>query len=404
MRVLTFTNLYPSAALPRHGIFIEHRLCQLVSTGAVDARVVAPIPWVPTASRLFGQYAAYSRAPSSERRRGVTIHRPRFFAVPKLTSWLNPYLMAVGALRTLRRLQQEQDFDVIDAHFVYPDGAAAVLLGKWLGKPVVVSARGTDIHTFPQYRVPRMWIEWVLREAAALVSVSASLAERLRQLGAPDSKIFVLRNGVDLTLFAPGDRAELRTELKLRGPLLLSVGHLVMDKGHQLVIEALPHLPAMHLAIVGDGPMRGRLQALAAELGVADRVTWTGNVDQPSLAKYYGAADVTVLASKEEGMPNVLLESMACGTPVVSADVGGAREVVDAPDAGILLEQRTPQAIVDAVRALTTQPRTAASVRRHAERFSWTATTDGLLALFERVRAQAIAPSSPVSRTLQSPG
>jgi glycosyltransferase involved in cell wall biosynthesis len=177
-----------------------------------------------------------------------------------------------------------------------------------------------------------------------------------------------------------------------------------MDKGHQLVIEALSHLPAMHLAIVGDGPMRGRLQALAAELGVADRVTWTGNVDQPTLAKYYGAADVTVLASKEEGMPNVLLESMACGTPVVSADVGGAREVVDAPDAGVLLEQRTPQAIVDAVRALTTQPRTAESVRLHAERFSWTATTDGLLALFERVRAQTITPSSPVSRTLQSPG
>ena len=100
--------------------------------------------------------------------------------------------------------------------------------------------------------------------------------ERLRQLGAPDSKISVLRNGVDLKLFAPGDRAVLRGELNLRGPLLLSVGHLMMDKGHQLVIEALPHLPAMHLAIVGDGPMRARLQALAAELGVADRVTLDG--------------------------------------------------------------------------------------------------------------------------------
>lgn len=404
MRVLTFTNLYPSAALPRHGIFIEHRLCQLVNTGVVDARVVAPIPWVPFASRLFGQYAAYSRVPSSERRRGVSIHRPRFLAVPKLTGWINPYSMALGASRTLRKLQQERDFDVIDAHFVYPDGAAAVLLGKWFGKPVVVSARGTDIHTFPQYRVPRMWIEWVLRESAALVSVSASLAERLRQLGAPDTKITVLRNGVDLKLFAPGDRAGLRKELNLRGPLLVSVGHLVMDKGHQLVIEALRDLPDMHLAIVGDGPMRGRLQSIAAELGVADRITWTGNVDQMTLVKYYGAADVTVLASKEEGMPNVLLESMACGTPVVSADVGGAREVVDAADAGILLEQRTAQAIVDAVRALTNQPRTATAVRRHAERFSWTATTEGLLALFERVRGQSMSTSPPVRRSLQSPG
>ena len=403
MRVLTFTNLYPSAALPRHGIFIEHRLCQLLSTGSVEARVVAPIPWVPSSSRLFGQYATYSRVPSSEQRRGVQIHRPRFLAVPKLTSWINPYSMALSAARTLRKLQQEQDFDVIDAHFVYPDGAAAVLLGKWFGKPVVVSARGTDIHTFPQYRVPRMWIEWVLREAAALVSVSGSLATRLQQLGAPASKISVLRNGVDLKLFAPGDRDVLRRELNLRGPLLLSVGHLVMDKGHHLVIEALPHLPDTNLVIVGDGPMRSRLQSLATELGVAGRVTWSGNVDQQTLVKYYGAADATVLASKEEGMPNVLLESMACGTPVVSADVGGASEVVDAAEGGILLKERTEQAIVEAVRALTERPRPQAAVRKHAERFSWSATTEGLLALFERVRAQSIATSHSVRRTLQSP-
>ena len=400
MRVLTFTNLYPSVALPRHGIFIEHRLCQLVGTGAVDARVVAPIPWVPSASRMFGHYAAYSRVPASELRRGVHIHRPRYFAVPKLTSWINPYSMALGASRTLRKLQAEQDFDVIDAHFVYPDGAAAVLLGKWFGKPVVVSARGTDIHTFPQYRVPRMWIEWVLREAAALVAVSGSLAEHLKQLGAPGSKISVLRNGVDLKLFAAGDRAALRKELNLRGPLLLSVGHLVMDKGHQLVIEALRQLPDSRLVIIGDGPMRGHLQALAAQLGVADRITWTGTIDQPTLVKYYGAADVTVLASKEEGMPNVLLESMACGTPVVSADVGGAREVVDTVESGILLEQRTAQAIVDAVRKLMARPLSSAAVRRYAERFSWTATTDGLLSLFERVALACRSGFSPTPTSL----
>jgi glycosyltransferase involved in cell wall biosynthesis len=404
MRLLTFTNLYPSTVLPRHGIFIEHRLRQLVNTGAVDARVVAPLAWVPIKSRAFGQYAAFSGVPSTEERHGVRIYRPRFFAVPKLTSWLNPYSMAVGALRTVRELQAERDFDVIDAHFVYPDGAAAILLGKWLDKPVVVSARGTDIHTFPQYRVPRRWIEWVLREASALVSVSAALCEPLRRLGAPDEKISVLRNGVDLKLFAPGDRTALRAELKLKGPLLLSVGHLVADKGHHFVIEALAQLPQMHLAVVGAGPMREELHALAARLGVRERVAWVDNVEQATLVKYYGAADMLVLASRAEGMPNVLLESMACGTPVISTDVGGAGEVVTSAEAGVLLPQRTATAIVAAVRALSQKPLAAASVRRHAEHFSWTATTEGLLALFERVSAHPSRTSPSVRSSLQSPG
>jgi teichuronic acid biosynthesis glycosyltransferase TuaC len=404
MRLLTFTNLYPSTVLPRHGIFIEHRLRQLVNTGSVDARVVAPIPWVPIKARVFGQYAALNGVPASEERHGVRIHRPRFFAVPKLTSWLNPYSMALGALRTVRELQAERDFDVIDAHFVYPDGAAAILLGKWLDKPVVVSARGTDIHTFPQYRVPRRWIEWVLREAAALVSVSAALCEPLRRLGAPEEKISVLRNGVDLNLFAPGDRAALRAELNLKSPLMLSVGHLVPDKGHHFVVEALAQLPRMHLAVIGEGPMRAELQSLAAKLGVSDRIAWVGNVEQSRLVKYYGAADMTVLASRAEGMPNVLLESMACGTPVISSDVGGAGEVVTSGDAGVLLPERTTAAIVAAVHAFSREPRASASVRRHAEQFSWTATTEGLLSLFERVSARPSRTATSVGQSLQSSG
>lgn len=403
MRVLTFTNLYPSGVLPRHGIFIEHRLRQLVA-GGVDARVVAPIPWVPFKSRIFGQYAAFHGVPETENRYGIQIHRPRFVAVPRVTSWLNPYAMALSALRIVRQLQRQQDFDVIDAHFVYPDGAAAILLGKWLDKPVVVSARGTDIHTFPQYFVPRRWIKWVLREAAALVSVSAALADSLRELGAREDRISVLRNGVDLNLFAPGDRQALRRELNLEGPLLLSVGHLVADKGHQYAIEALTQLRDVHLAIVGAGPMHSELQAQAARLGVGDRVTWVGNVDQRMLVRYYGAADLTILASRAEGLPNVLLESMASGTPVVSTDVGGAGEVVTSADAGVLMRERSAQAIVDAVRALMAAPIEPARVRRHAENFSWSATTDGLLALFERVVASRAGMAVPPRPTLQSPG
>lgn len=388
MRILTFTNLYPSAAQPRHGIFIEHRVRRLVETGAAAVRVVAPVPWAPRAARrLFGHYASLADVSTAEVRHDVPVQHPRFFAVPKVTSWLNPLLMALGALPTVRRLQREEDFDVIDAHFVYPDGAAAVLLGAWLGKPVTVTARGTDINEFPQYLVPRTWIRWVLRRADALITVSAALRTAMLNLGANAQRVTVLRNGVDVKLFSPGDRQAVRAALNLQGPTLLSVGHLLADKGHHLVIQALAQLDGVHLLIVGDGPMRAELQALATRLGVAERIRWNGTLQQHELARYYAAADATVLASKLEGMPNVLLESIACGTPVIATNVGGNGEIVSSRDAGVLMSARSVDAVVEAYRELERIRPDRAAVRRHAEQFGWEPTTEGLLQLFHGLTA-----------------
>ncbi|MGH8177834.1 MAG: glycosyltransferase family 4 protein, partial [Steroidobacter sp.] len=368
MRILTFTNLYPSVAQPRHGIFIEHRVRQLVDTGEVSVRVVAPAPWAPKAARrLFGHYTALADVPGGEIRYGIPIWHPRFFAVPRITSWINPLLMALSALPLIRKLQRETDFDLIDAHFVYPDGAAAILLGAWLGKPVTVTARGTDINEFPRYRIPRAWIKWVTRHADALITVSSALRTALLDLGASPEQVTVLRNGVDMTLFSPGDRQTLRTELNLRQPTLLSVGHLIPDKGHQFVIEALAELREVHLVIVGDGPMREELRSQAARLGVADRITWTGTLTQQHLARHYAAVDVTVLASKLEGMPNVLLESIACGTPVIATNVGGNAEVISANDAGVLMKERSAREVVNAFREIERNQLDRAAVRRHAE-------------------------------------
>jgi teichuronic acid biosynthesis glycosyltransferase TuaC len=202
MRILTFTNLYPSAARPRHGIFIEQRVRQLAMTGSVSTRVIAPVPWVPRNWRWLGQYAQLADVPASEQRRGIAVWHPRYVAVPKVTGWLNPISMAACALPVARALQRECDFDLIDAHFFYPDGAAAVLLASWLAKPVVVTARGTDVNVFPRYRVPRAWIKWVARHAAASITVSAALRSRLIELGVHPDRVSVMRNGVDLELFA----------------------------------------------------------------------------------------------------------------------------------------------------------------------------------------------------------
>jgi teichuronic acid biosynthesis glycosyltransferase TuaC len=388
MRLLVFTNLYPNAVQPRHGIFVEHRVRRLAEAGA-NVRVVSPVPWVPDWPAIVGEYAVLARVAARDERHGLQIWHPRYLAIPKLTSWLNPWSMALGARAAIDRLvRQGGDFDLIDAHFVYPDGAAAILLGSWYGKPVTVTARGTDINQFPRFRVPRAWIGWVTRNADAMITVSSALREAVLKLGVPPEKVTELRNGVDLELFQPLDRELVRRELGLTRPTLLSAGHLVADKGHQFVIEALKELPDADLIVIGDGPLRAKLHELAVRCGVAARVTWTGTLPQCTLAKYYAASDVTVLASKMEGMANVLLESLACGTPVIATAVGGNAEIVSTPSAGVLMEARSAAGVVKAYRTLMRSRPCTAAVRLHAEQFAWGPTIDAQLRLFEAILAK----------------
>jgi glycosyltransferase involved in cell wall biosynthesis len=284
-----------------------------------------------------------------------------------------------------RIIREGYEFELIFAHFFYPDGVAAVMLGRSLNKPVVITARGSDLNLTPQHRLPRLMIQWAARHAAGMITVSAALKGVLTDLGVPTERVAVLRNGVDLKLFQPIARAELRAGLGLEGRTLLSVGNLIPLKGHDLAIRALPLLPDMALLIAGHGPEEGNLKALAAQAGVAHRVRFLGTLSQPQLRDYYGAADALVLASSREGWANVLLESMACGTPVIATSVGGTPEVVAAPEAGVLMADRTPDALVRAVRRLFAHYPDHAATRRYAERFSWDEITGGQLSLFERV-------------------
>jgi glycosyltransferase involved in cell wall biosynthesis len=387
MRILTFSTLYPNAARPIHGIFVETRLRQLVASGQTTSKVVAPVPWFPSRHAFFGDYARHASAPRGEWRYGIEVLHPRYPLPPKIGMTAAPLLLALAAKKTVRRVLERYAFDAIDAHYLYPDGVAAALLARWFGKPVVMTARGTDVTLIPNYRLPRLMIRWAAREAAAIITVSRALKDDLVRLGVAPERITVLRNGVDLALFRPVDRSGVRAALEIDGKTLLSVGHLVPRKAHDLVIRALPLLPEYRLVIVGDGPERAALGRLASALGVSDRVRFVGAVPQEELVNHYGAADALVLASTREGWANVLLEAMACGTPVIASNVGGASELVTSPEAGILLPERTPQALAQATKALFRDYPERGATRRHAERFSWAATTRGQLDLFERVIA-----------------
>lgn len=392
IKLLTFSTLFPSAERPNHGIFVETRLRHLLASGEAQSVVVAPVPWFPLKGERFGEYAKFARTPREEMHNGIRVLHPRFPLIPKVGMSTAPALLAAATIPALRRLVREgHDFDLIDAHYFYPDGVAAAMLGKYFNKPVAITARGSDINVLPRYALPRAMIRWAAAQTAVNITVSQALKDQMIKLGVASDRIVVLRNGVDVERFQPVDRAASRRALGLDAFTLLSVGNIIPGKGHHLAIQSLTLLPDVQLLIAGSGPQRRAYEQLAQDLGVAGRVRFLGSIPQAALKNYYGAVDALLLASEREGWPNVLLESMACGTPVVATRVSGIPEIVAAPEAGLLIDRRTPQAIADAVRSMAANRPDPAATRAYAMRFQWDETTHGQLALYRRILQKPVS-------------
>jgi teichuronic acid biosynthesis glycosyltransferase TuaC len=350
--------------------------------------VLAPVPYFPFRGERFGRYATFARSPLSETRFEIEIDHPRFLTIPKAGMTAAPFLLYVSSrLAVARMLRAGQAFDLIDAHYFYPDGVAAVMLGRTFGLPVTITARGTDINVVPDHVVPRRLIQWAGGNADGVIAVSSALAAKLSGLGVERSRITVLRNGIDATVFRPvapfggGDRA-------LPSPLAVSVGNLVPLKGHDLAICALAELPTLNLWIVGAGPERRRLEALARGSGVEGRVSFLGVLPHERMPEVYSAADLLILASEREGWPNVLLEAMACGARVVATNVSDVPQVVTNPAAGAWVRERSVAALAKAVREVLATPIPREQTRTHALNFTWDATTRGQIELFGSILAR----------------
>jgi len=398
VRTLLFSSLYPSSARPSHGIFVETRLRELMKLGEVQTRVIAPVPWFPSTDPRWGDYARMAATPAREQRSGIDVLHPRFLVVPKVGMSLAPLLLALGARAAVQQVLDEGfDFDLIDAHYYYPDGVAAALLARWFGKPFCVTARGTDLNLIPQFALPRRMIHWAARQARASIGVCAALTDVLRGWdGIERSRLHVFRNGVDLERFRPLPQAQMRRELGIaERTTLLSVGYLIERKGHHLIIDALARLRAQghdaQLVIVGEGEERARLQQQIDRLGLQGHVRLAGAVPNAELARWYSAADAFVLASSREGWANVLLEAMACGTPVVATDIWGTPEVVTRDEVGLLVPERSAAALAATLARLLAEPRDRAGVRRYAEGFAWDHTSRLQADLFREIAGGSLA-------------
>lgn len=380
LRVLTLSSLFPDSTRPNFGVFVERQTIGLAAHPDVDLRVVAPVGLPPGPLRRLGHYAPLAALPMCETWRGVVVHRPRFIAIPATRGRWYGAALTRALVPLLDAVRREFAFDVIDASFFFPDGVAAVALGRRYGVPVSIKARGADIHHWGRTGPTAAQVVAAGRAADGLLAVSGAMRDDMVAIGMPGDRIRVHHTGVDQDRFRPLEsRAAAKAALGVTGPLVVSVGALIPRKGHDVVIEAVAALPGVTLLIAGEGSDRSRLEALIRGKGLGERVRLLGSVAHGELPQLVASADVMALASSSEGLANAWVEALACGTPIVITDAGGAGEVVTTPAAGRIV-QRDPGAFAAGIAAVLADPAPVAATRAVARRFTWEANTDALYA------------------------
>jgi len=336
---------------------------------------VSPIPYFPRWLKIE-RWKTSTEVPSEEAVQGLAVYHPRYFRLPKIFMPFHGFSMFLGCLPLVWKLNRQKRFDCIDAHFAYPDGMAGVLLGKLLKIPVVVSARGTDINTYQALKLIRPMIRWTLRQAAGVIGVSGALKEAMTALGIAAEKIRVIPNGVDASRFYRVSPLEARRRVGMPNgvPVVISAGALVDAKEHQILIHAVAKLvgrhPGLEVWILGEGPLRGALEKLARELHLGDRIHLPGKRPNEELLYWFSAADVSCLTSSREGWPNVVTESLACGTPVVGTRVGGIPEILHSSKLGVLVEQ-TAEDVAEGINKALTKEWDHESISRETRARSW---------------------------------
>jgi teichuronic acid biosynthesis glycosyltransferase TuaC len=371
LKVLSFSYCFPHSAAPQWGVFVSQRLTALAKR--TELQVVSPLPSFPGLTRLRG-----NSGPVLDNDFSMTVHRQPFFCFPGILKSLDGRLYARGLRPWLGQFVDSWRPDILDAHFVWPDGVGVSRLANWLDLPYTITLRGK---IYPCLQIPsqRRQCAKALQSAAAVISGDSRMAEMASDLGVSHERIHIIPNGVDMERFCPRDKQAARRELGLpvADRLLVSVAHLGERKGHRETLQALAQLPVdVKLVLVGGDSASHRggkkqLERLAKSLGIGDRVIFAGSQLYDRVPFYYNAADVSVLASWREGCPNVVLESLASGTPSVASDVGNVPEMIESGHNGKVVPPRQAESLAEAIREVLAQRLDPETVRNSPAVRSW---------------------------------
>ncbi|WP_406695906.1 glycosyltransferase [Singulisphaera sp. Ch08] len=373
-RVLVITTMFPNPALPNFGIFVARRL--RAASEYADLEILSPVPWFPFGTCLK-RYRHRKLIPLRSEAFGLKVQYPRFLSIPRYFKPFDAVFLAVSIWWASRGSK----FDLIDAQLAFPEGWAARLLAMIRRVPFCITVRGHDVNHLPEFPVRGQQVRYALSGATRVMSVAEALRQCVVSLGCPEERTETIPNGVDMKTFRPIPRevACQILKLELAKRYLVSVGHLVERKGHHILIESLALLkqrqrPVPTLVIIGaaseEGDYSQVLRELIAKHGLEKEVLLVGEQPPERLPFWYSAADALCLASSKEGWANVLLESLACGTPVIGTRVWGTPEVICHESLGILVT-RDAESFAAAFEQLRQSSFLKDDLVRHASEYSW---------------------------------
>lgn len=390
---ITFSKLFPNPAEPTRGLFVAEQV--RATSAAVDWSLIAPAPYAP---RVLAAFLPRPHVPPTSEFDGVPVAHPRYNALPRRIAYRRVgRAMARAASSDFARIVAEREVQFVHAHTLYPAGFAARELAREHALPCIVSVHGSDLYTNVTEPGWREDVRAVTADAAAIVCVSEKLAlDAIELAGADPAKTLVVPNTFDAGAFTA------RTSPPTADGRLLCVGRLVPEKGHDILLDAVATLaadyPELCLRIVGDGIQMSALRTRADQAGIADRVEFVGTLSGERLADEYRMADLFVLPSLREGFGVVLVEALACGTPVVATDSGGPSDIVDTSALGEIVDVGDAGALAQGVRAALERidrfdP--AAISQTVRDRYSHEAVGARLARLYEEVAAGA-APTRSI--------
>ncbi len=400
MRVLTVTSYFPNVADPTRTVFVKN-LVQAMRA-RLPVTVVSPLPYAPPL-RALPQWQRYRGVPLLETVDGIEVEHPRYLVMPKFDE-LSGLTYSLGITATLRRLVRERAPDVLHVHCAYPDAVGVALAARRLGLPLVVTAHGSDINVYARRRALRPQIAWALRAAAGVIAVSRDLMSKIEPLvtGSGTRLTHIPCAGFDPRVFFPASRRELRSALGIpaAGRIVVFVGQLVPIKGLEVLVEAWAMLAQRRridagdrLVLIGDGRCRAALQQQARDAGIADAVRFLGSIPQEHVGRWLGAANLLCLPSRNEGTPNVVVEALASGIPVVASRVGGVPELVRDGENGCLVGPGDPAALADALAGALDRNWVAETMRSSVAHLTWSALAERNLEFLESVIGEAACAS-----------
>ncbi|MBS0437039.1 MAG: glycosyltransferase [Proteobacteria bacterium] len=388
LRIALVTPMLPVPHDMTRGRYI-HETARCLAKIA-DVRVFFQTLRYPNVPGIVPKSYLYGDVPPDYTLDGVDVEAFSYRSLPVLGRPLNGWLASRALTPRVARFAP----DVLVGYWVYPDGFAAVETARRLGKPCVVGALGSDIHVRSGSNA---WLtRHTIERADALVVVSEAMARSAQaQFGAPAERVHTIVNGFNRSVFRLQDRQQARAALGLpaTGRLVVYVGRFVEAKGLIELLDAFAQLSAedadVRLALIGDGVMAAQLPALVRERGLGERVLLPGGMEPLQVARWISAADLLTLPSWSEGYPNVVVEALACGTPVVATDVGGTREILR-EGRGLLVPPRDAVALrgalAEALRCDWNREAIAASMAR-----SWDDVAAETLGVCEEVVARRAA-------------